>query len=283
MATYLPPMLKSARNNADAVDLLWINVLRHSEECLDISGIVEGASNINTLCITDHENKRMIRDYFCGKWECSAEQVAHVDAHLTRREDKIHVEFKPWRGMIYREHIHTEWWAWIDTDQVIGDFRAIWPWKTVDFFDFVTISEWDYGNIYLRGQFTAFRLSDKMDNVWLSYPPLSAPEHLHKLPHGVPDEFEYSVLYSNVFKNLNWILLPRALGADKFGRNKVVFHNKKAYYVPSDMRRRDIALLFSPRFAIKSEPLFAPVNDFNPKEYAVPVREVGDTTASPYP
>jgi hypothetical protein len=138
----------------------------------------------------------------------------------------------------------------------------------------VTISEWDYGNIYLRGQFTAFQLNDKLDNIWLTYEPLSKPEKLYKLPHGAVDEFAYSVLYSNTFTDLNWMLIPRALGADKFGRNKPISHGKKGFYVPTDMTRLDASLLFDTRYATVSEPIFAAAEPFNPKLWAVPLREL---------
>lgn len=184
LASYLPSMFRSARNQADAVDLLWINVKRKSDQCLDVSPYVKGATNIKTVCITDAENKAMIRDYFCKGWKCTPEQVALVDAHLKDRRDGIHVEFKPWRGGIYKKWIKTSWWAWIDTDQIIGDFKAMWPWNEVDNFDMITISEWDAGNIYLRGQFTAFKDNEKMNKIWLDYEPLKKPENLHSLPTG---------------------------------------------------------------------------------------------------
>ena len=271
---------------------MWINVKRKKQECLDVTTHIAGATNIKTVCITDKENKHLIRQYFCSKWDCTLDQAAMVDSQLNKIQDNIHVQYKPWRGMIYNEWIDTEWWAWLgehpqmasqgtpdvnrlaDADQVIGDFKGLWPWQSVDNFDMITISEWDYPNIYLRGQFTAFKLNDKLDNIWLEYPPLSRPEKLYTLPCCVPDEFEYSVLYSNVLKDVNWMLIPRGLGADKFGRNKLVYHRGKAFYVPSDMRRRDIAMLFHPKYALEAEPLFAAAEEFDPKKYAVPVREV---------
>lgn len=275
MSSYLPSLFRSARYNADAVDLLFINVLRHGSTCLEVSSFVEDASNIRVECITDQEDKVLIRDYFCqGAWQCTPEQVAEVDKHLKERVDPIHVEFKPWRGGIYKQFIETEWWAWLDADQIIGDFRNLWPWQTVDNFDVVTISEWDYGNIYLRGQFTAFKQSEKLEQTWLDYEPLSAPEKLHLLPSGAVDEFEYSVLYSNLFTNLNWILIPRALGADKFGRNKVISHGRKAYYVPSGMTRNDMSLLFHPKHQPISEPIFAAHEPFDPELWSVPLREL---------
>ena len=75
-----------------------------------------------------------------------------VDEELRKIADPIHVQFKPWRGSIYKRFIDpdTRWWAWVDSDIVLGDFKALWPWIVVDNFDVVTISEWDYGNIYLR-------------------------------------------------------------------------------------------------------------------------------------
>lgn len=46
-ATYLPSFFRSAARNADAVDLLWINVMRSEESsCLDVSPYTEGATNI---------------------------------------------------------------------------------------------------------------------------------------------------------------------------------------------------------------------------------------------
>jgi hypothetical protein len=100
MATYLPSLFTSARYNADSVDLLFINVLRRGDQCLDVRYLVKGATNIRVECIDDNEDKRMIREYFCGKWDCSREQVALVDEELKSRADPIHVIFKPWRGQV---------------------------------------------------------------------------------------------------------------------------------------------------------------------------------------
>lgn len=152
MATYLPSLFTSARHHADSIDLLFINVLRKSDRCLDVRHLVKGASNIRVECIDDAEDKRLIREYFCGKWDCSREQSALVDEELRKIADPIHVQFKPWRGSIYKRFIDpdTRWWAWVDSDIVLGDFKALWPWTVMDNFDVVTISEWDYGNIYLR-------------------------------------------------------------------------------------------------------------------------------------
>lgn len=94
----------------------------------------------------------------------------------------------------------------------------------------------------------------------------------------VPDEFEYSVLYSNIFKSVNWVMFPRVLGADKFGANKVVSHGKKSYYVPAEMSHREIAMLFDTRHTLPSEPVFGVVNSFDPERYGVPLREVGCST-----
>lgn len=276
MATYLPAFFQSARYNADSVDLLFINVLRRGDKCLDVDRLVRGASNIRVECIEDAEDKAMIRNYFCGKWDCTREQKALVDETLRDIQDPIHVQFKPWRGMIYRQWLaeDAKWWAWIDTDTVLGDFKALWPWQSIDAFDVVTISEWDYGNIYLRGQFTAFQLSGKLDDIWLEYEPLKKPENLQKLPRGAVDEFAYSVLYSNTFTDVNWILIPRALGADKFGRNKLISHRSKAFYVPSSMTRLDTALLFDARYAPASRPIFGADEAFDPKLWAVSLREL---------
>lgn len=169
-----------------------------------------------------------------------------------------------------------------DADQLVGNFKDLWPWHVVDNFDVITLSEWDIGNIYLRGQFTAFQVSNaRTDNLWTKYPPLASPSSLKTLGHGPLDEFEYSVFYSNTLKEeINWLLIPRALGADKFGANKVVSNGKRAYYVPQDMRRRDVAMLLDDRYAPKAEPAFAPVEAFDPERWAVPVREVGPSSSS---
>lgn len=161
--------------------------------------------------------------------------------------------------------------------QVIGDFAAIWPWDIVDKFDFITVVEATWQTMYLRGQLTAFKFSEKMDHVWLDYEPLSRPENVHKLPRGSPDEWEYSDLYLNKFKSLDWIMLPRAMGRDSFGKNKLVMNGKKAFYVPTDMSRRDITLLFDPAYTPKSEPLFAAVEAFDPVKNAVPIKEIKKT------
>ena len=55
MSSYLPSLFRSARYNADAVDLLFINVLRRGSTCLEVSSFVEDASNIRVECITDEE------------------------------------------------------------------------------------------------------------------------------------------------------------------------------------------------------------------------------------
>lgn len=111
----------------------------------------------------------------------------------------------------------------------------------------------------------------------MKYKPLSSPENLHLLGHGPLDEFEYSVLYSNIFKDdINWLLIPRLLGADKFGANKLISNGKRSFYVPNDMRRRDITLLLDDRFTPIAEPGFAMVNEFDPEKWAVPVREVSE-------
>ena len=55
MSSYLPSLFRSARYNADAVVLLFINVLRHGSTCLGVTSFVEGASNIRVECITDEE------------------------------------------------------------------------------------------------------------------------------------------------------------------------------------------------------------------------------------
>lgn len=140
----------------------------------------------------------------------------------------------------------------------------------------ITISEWDIGNIYLRGQFTAFQTSNpKTDKIWTKYPPLSCPSSLKTLPHGPLDEFEYSVLYSNTLKDdVNWLLIPRLLGADKFGGNKLVSNGKRAFYVPADMRRRDVTMTLDERYNPKGEVGFAAVEAFDPEKWAVPVKEV---------
>lgn len=165
--------------------------------------------------------------------------------------------------------------SYTDADQLVGNFKSLWPWSTIDNFDVATISEWDIGNIYLRGQFTAFKTSPKMDKIWMKYPPLSSPEKLHTLGHGPLDEFDYSVFYSNSLKNdIDWILIPRLLGADKFGVNKIISNGHKMFYVPNDMRRRDITILLDDRFTPKSQAGFAPVEAFDPEKWAVPVREV---------
>ena len=54
----------------------------------------------------------MIADYLCETWECKEDQMKSVDKHLETRLDPIHCEFKPLRGMIYKEWVKTKWWAW---------------------------------------------------------------------------------------------------------------------------------------------------------------------------
>lgn len=76
-------------------------------------------------------------------------------------------------------------------------------------------------------------------------------------------------------------MVGRVLGADRFGKNKLVMHGKKAFYVPFDMPRSDIVLLFQEGFTPTSQPILAPVEDFDPQKYGVPLRELekdkGDT------
>jgi hypothetical protein len=73
-------------------------------------------------------------------------------------------------------------------------------------------------------------------------------------------------------------LIPRALGADKFGRNKPVYgggsKRNRAFYVPEEMRRRDVTMLLDERWIPKPERSFAAVNPFDPEKWAVPAREV---------
>lgn len=45
-ATYLPSFFTSAARNADAVDLLWINVMRKGDKCVDVSPYIDNATNI---------------------------------------------------------------------------------------------------------------------------------------------------------------------------------------------------------------------------------------------
>lgn len=74
--------------------------------------------------------------------------------------------------------------------------------------------------------------------------------------------------------DVNWLLIPRLLGADKFGGNKLVSNGKRVFYVPVDMRRRDVTMTLDERYNPKGEVGFAAVEAFDPKKWAVPVKEV---------
>jgi hypothetical protein len=120
LASYLPSLFTSAAKQADAVDLLWINVQKSKDACLDVSPWTSNATNIHAYCITNLEKKAMIADYFCSRWNCTDQQRKNVvEKHLLKeRWDGINVDFKPWRGQIYKKWVQTEWWAWLDPDQV---------------------------------------------------------------------------------------------------------------------------------------------------------------------
>lgn len=65
--------------------------------------------------------------------------------------------------------------------------------------------------------------------------------------------------------------IPRALGNDRFEKNKLVMHGKKTFWVPFDMPRSDIALLFQPDTGPKSDALLAAVEPFDVERNAVPL------------
>lgn len=89
-----PKVIRLRRYNSDSVDLLFINVRRKSDRCLNVEHLTRDATNIRVECIDNAQDKRMIREWLCGKWDCSREQQALVDEELSKKADPIHVGFK---------------------------------------------------------------------------------------------------------------------------------------------------------------------------------------------
>lgn len=118
------------------------------------------------------------------------------------------VEFKPALGHIFKDYLPEETyshWGYSDFDIAFGDLPR---WITMDEleqYDIVTYGYGDQNRVYLRGQFTFHRNSEKINNLWRGCTHLSKmDERFQKVASGRKLQFESAEgCYSHVVLQSN--------------------------------------------------------------------------------
>lgn len=206
---------QTIRQNELLIHLLFVN--RDSG-----SGCVEGLEqhshgNVRVICMKDAELYDLYTDYLCNRWNCTAIVREKVHKELEIRQDYRNTEWKPLYGSIFEKYLAPHRYAaWTDIDQMLGDFSKLPSYAFDGTFDLVTfdIGGQEKNNVYLRGQFTAFRRSLEIDNIWTGFHGLESPASFVKhYPRGNLDERFTSVQYMS-HPAVNWIQFSGGIGGD---------------------------------------------------------------------
>ncbi|GAA99386.1 uncharacterized protein L969DRAFT_93845 [Mixia osmundae IAM 14324] len=212
------------------------------EGCADITEWTDVHTHIRQLCITREQKIQRVVEFLCRHWSCQPsvrEQVLAQVQEKDKRDDR-HIIYKPWLGLIFREHVKTAWWAWADLDVRIGHFDELWP-DIPDDVDIVTVSKSDKAGLWMAGQFTAFRLSDKADTLAFDYPPLSSPDTLQSLPTDFVDETSHSVWYLKEDSRWNWLVLRNSFSLDpKVDTHRLTYARGETLAVPQSVSRAQL-------------------------------------------
>lgn len=264
-ATYLPLFFQTAAQNAQSLDLLFVNV-DQGGGCIDMSYLTNPqsptyASNIKHLCVTEKENDELYRKFICSGWKegCDRGANAKIMAHLEkireepkRNHDEIFNTFKPWRGLVYKEWLRTTWWAWADADQLIGNFDHLLPKDIMNNFDMVLTTGVAQGPkaLFMCGQMTFFKNNEKMARMPFRYKALSSIEHFELLKPGDHgrglDEGEYSDMYLNKLPEVDVLRIPDVQGMEPgFGDRRVILADGHILNAFREVSRADIQAWFN--------------------------------------
>jgi hypothetical protein len=242
--SYLPHFFRSVHNNADVVDLLWINI-NDGKGCLNVTKWINGKSNIRVLCILLQVHRQIFMKWLCNGWNCTSKEYDAVMSELLKRPDKKNLIMRPWLGLLYHSLVRTKWWAWVDVDTYLGDWATLFPWDLTEKFDVISTGYDSSAGLYLHGQLTAFVISTKMINLHKRVPAFASPKIFHSLPYGNFDGGYYSKVYLEQILDLNWIIIPFAFGQD-FSLNRsgsvlarYVLSGKQVMRIPFVLSRND--------------------------------------------
>jgi len=233
-AAYLPLLFQTAAQNKDDIDFLFVNI-DQGGGCIDLSYATDPksptySSNIKHLCLTERENDEYYMRWICTgiAGGCNREVEESILAELGRLHqevkigDEIFNTFKPWRGLVYKEHVKTAWWAWFDGDQVIGKWH-LFPKDIMNNFDLIITGFHGSGHnaLNMAGQCTLFKNNDKMARVPFRYKAIATVDGLSLLRPGdhvnILDEGLYGDLYLNRVRLLGFVTETSLLITDISG------------------------------------------------------------------
>lgn len=148
--------------------------------------------------------------------------------HFLRSHPYGLVEFKPALGHIFAEYLPEEnysHWGYSDFDIAFGDLPR---WITMDEleqYDIVTYGYGDQNRVYLRGQFTFHRNSEKINNLWRGCAYLSQmSERFQNATSGGKFQFESAEgCYSHIILQSNDLRVKYAVKVGSLS-SKSSFH-----------------------------------------------------------
>lgn len=257
---YLKHFFYTVQLNADTVDFLMINLLTEpNSTCLDfVEANVDATwgGNVKYHCMEESAFRRRIVDHLCSKefgWDCDMTQYAEVINEFDRRKKERRNDWRPLHGHALRDlfqHPENSFWAWIDLDLFVGDFRR-YPLNILSQLSILTGTHEQPAPLYLPGQLTAFNFdSPGLGSAWKKFPTMYSPDHFTKHINGEfpksDEEHNWSYGYLRSTDdlpgtNLSYGYYPDLQGDDYFER-KWSRKNADSIYVVSG---RDVLLVSS--------------------------------------
>lgn len=125
---YLRHFIYSAQQNADMLDVVFVNRKGEDGACVDFENnevkLPEGG-NFHHVCLDDREWTRKHADFLCAMWSCNEQDYEKVWNRLDERLKKDHKnsEFHPFLGQVFGEYnpSDTPYWAWTDVVSILVD------------------------------------------------------------------------------------------------------------------------------------------------------------------
>lgn len=197
---YLHQFFYSMQLNAEVLDLLLLNRRIDNGNCLDFEKAklnITWGGNIKVHCIDDEEWKKRHVDFMCSEeygWNCNATEYEAVTKEYKGRKDEKNFTWRPFRGYVFRDLIANQdlpFWAWLDFDAFVGDFRR-YPFNLLSQLSLVTGNSAVPSAVFMTGQLTAFNFEDPaLGSAWKKFPEMQSPAHFTQYIAGkMPESSE---------------------------------------------------------------------------------------------
>lgn len=237
MPSYFPHFIETVRRNP-TVSFLLISTFDTPEFCPSDGStslfFPPSNPNMRVHCSSTEDLVRKSSAALCHGWRCSAFQRERVRQHFTdyvALDGQAFNNMKPVYATIFKKQFESMFpsrtfshWIRVDLDLFLGNWDNLFPTRLLayDVFTFFPGSSMNWQYIYLKGYLSGFRLSPRIDLLWLSIRMFRSPESFCDEFPGNHVRFETSAadegaMSVNIFRDhpeVSVIVEPGLLASD---------------------------------------------------------------------